>query len=50
MPCELLYIIQVKKEKFLSALLDIEVLDSPITCYNAASDWPRAFLQPGCFC
>ena len=22
----------------------------PVTIYNVASDWPRTFLQPGCFC
>ena len=50
MPCKLLYVIQVKgfikcstSEPYL-----ISGFWSLITI--VASDWPRTFLQPGCFC
>ena len=52
MPCKLLYICHSSKRilnkmfNFL-ALLDISFW-SLITI--VASDWPRTFLQPGCFC
>ena len=45
--CKLLYIIQVKgfSWPYLS-----KILVTYNYSYNAASDWPRTFLQPGCFC
>ena len=45
------YIIQIKDILALYYLSDIRVFDRiAITIYNAGSDWPRTFLQPGCFC
>ena len=50
MPCKLLYVIQVKGflikcstswPYLISEVLLITIVDS---------DWPRTFLQPGCFC
>ena len=54
MPCKLLYIIQVKR--FLKVITSWPYLISKllVACdhqvCNAASYWPRTFLQPGCFC
>ena len=39
MPCQLLYIIQLRKSFTFSA----SKLWSLIACYNAASDWPHTF-------
>ena len=45
---KLLYIIQVKG--FSWPYLISKILVTYNYSYNAASDWPRTFLQPGCFC
>ncbi len=51
-PCKLLYVIQVKgfliKCSTSWPYLISEFLVANITI--VASDWPRTFLQPGCFC
>ena len=44
--CKLLYIIQVKGSSWPVS----KVLVAYNHSYNAASDWPHTFLQPGCFC
>ena len=41
--CKLLYIIQI-------IFLVPKILVAYNYSYNAASDWPRTFSQPGCFC
>ena len=46
--CKLLYIIQVTG--FSWPYLISKILVAFNYSYNAASDWPRTFLQPGCFC
>ena len=46
--CKLLYVIQVKR--FSWPYLISKILVAYNYSYNAASDWPRTFLQPGCFC
>ena len=46
--CKLLYIIQVKG--FSWPYLISEILVAYNYSYNAPSDRPRIFLQPGCFC
>ena len=51
---KLLYVIQVVKKILISNFLastDIKIFGhtyAPVC--NAASDWPRIFLHPGCFC
>ena len=45
--CKLLYIIQVKGSSW--PYLISKVLVAYNHRYNAASDWPCTFLQPGCF-
>ena len=45
---KLLYIIQVKG--FSWPYLISKILVAYNYSYNAAPDWPRTFLQPGCFC
>ena len=50
-PCKLLYVIQVKEFLIKCSTwpyLISEFLVAYITI--VASDWPRTFLQPGCFC
>ena len=51
-PCKLLYVIQGKgfliKCSTSWPYLISEILVAYITV--VASDWPRTFLQPGCFC
>ena len=44
MPCKLLYVIQVK------GLLIKCSYQSFWSLIFVVSDWPRNFLQPGCFC
>ena len=46
--CILLYTIQVKGSSW--SYLISKVLVTYNHSYNAASDWPCTFLQPGCFC
>ena len=46
--CRLLYIIQVKR--FSWPYLISETLIAYNYSYNAVSDWPSIFLQPGYFC
>ena len=45
--CKLLYIIQVKGFSWLYVVSKILVAYN--YSYNAVFDWPRTFLQPGCF-
>ena len=50
---KLLYVIQVVKKIFDKQLLGLNQYQSfwsHISVCNAASDWPRTFLHPGCFC
>ena len=46
---KLLYVIQVVKKSNFLASTDTSFW-SHIPICNAASDWPRTFLYPGCFC
>ena len=49
-PCKLLYVIQVKG--FIKCSTSWPYLISEVWSLITivASDWPRTFLQPGCFC
>ena len=46
--CKLLYTIQVKGISYPHLISKILVAYN--YHYNAASDWPCTFLQPGCLC
>ena len=48
MPCKLLYVIQVKGF-LIKCSTSWPYLISEFLAI-VASDWPRTFLQPGCFC
>ena len=48
MPCKLLYVIQVKG--FLIKCSTSWYQSFWLLITIVASDWPRTFLQPGCFC
>ena len=49
--CKLLYFIQVKgfSWPYLISKILVTYVAIIIATYNAASDWPHTFLQPGCF-
>ena len=51
MPCKLLYVIQVKGFLIKCSTSWPYLISEFLVAYNlVASDWPRTFLQPGCFC
>ena len=51
MPCKLLYVIQVKEFLIKCSTSWPYLISEILVAYShCASDWPRTFLQPGCFC
>ena len=50
MPCELLYVIQVKGFLIKCSTSWPYLISEFLLITIVASDWPRTILQPGCFC
>ena len=49
-PCKISFLSQyIRNTKVLSSWPSALISDV-LVAYNFASDWPRTFLQPGCFC